>query len=130
MNEPLIVSLILLGLVILDAVGDAFRFRGWNIPHHIMEVLHVAGWFIIWALFGPDFLPAHVYLYILGRIILFDIVFNLTGGLKIGYVGKNSIYDLVVTLIGGWFKQNPANFAFIFRLMALVAWVGTLIKIL
>lgn len=128
MNEPLIISLALLALVLFDAIGDAFRFRGWNIPHHLLESCHIAGWVAVWALFG--FAPVYVLLYVLGRIVLFDIVFNLVGGLPIGHVGKNSIYDLAVTLFGGWFKQNPANFAFIFRVIALVAWVGTLIKIL
>lgn len=128
MNEPLIVSLALLGLVVFDAVGDAFRFRGWNIPHHVLEVFHVAGWFVVWALFG--FLPVHAVMYILGRIVLFDIVFNLTGGLPIGYIGENSLYDMAVKLWAKWWKQSPANFAFIFRFMALVSWIGLLIKIL
>ena len=128
MNEPLIISLSLLALAVFDAVGDAFRFRGWNIPHHVMESIHVAGWVAIWALFGPDFLPVFVYLYILGRIVLFDIVFNLVGGLPIGYIGKTSIYDLFVTALGGWVKQHPGHFAFIFRFMALVTWIALLIK--
>ena len=126
MNEPLIVSLCLLGLVLFDAVGDAFRFRGWNIPHHVIETFHVAGWVALWALFG--FAPVYVWLYILGRIVLFDIVFNLTGGLPIGHIGDNSIYDIVVTKFGGWVKQHPGHFAFIFRIIALAFWIGTLIK--
>lgn len=130
MNEQLIISLCLLALVVFDAIGDAFRFRGWNIPHHAVESIHVVGWFVIWALFGPDFLPVHVALYILGRVVLFDIVFNIAGGLPIGYVGENSLYDLAVKLWAKWVKQSPANFAFIFRLIAFVFWIGTLIKIL
>ena len=126
MNETLIVSLALLALVIFDAVGDAFRLRGWNIPHHTMEVFHVAGWVVVWALFAFD--ASFVWLYVLGRIVLFDIVFNLTAGLPIGHIGTNSIYDIVVTLIGGWVKQHPGHFAFIFRFMALVSWIGVLIK--
>jgi hypothetical protein len=126
MNEPLIISLSLLALAVLDAVGDAFRFRGWNIPHHVVESVHVGGWVLIWALFG--FAPVYVWLYVLGRIVLFDIVFNLVGGLPIGYIGKTSIYDLLVTALGGWVKQNPANFAFIFRFMALTTWIALLIK--
>jgi predicted Abi (CAAX) family protease len=100
MNEQLIISLILLSLVLLDAIGDAFRFRGWNIPHHIMEVFHVAGWITLWALFG--FQVIYIPLYILGRIILFDIVFNLTAGLKIGHIGTSSLYDIILTKFGGW----------------------------
>jgi len=128
MNEPLIVSFCLLALVVFDALGDAFRFRGWNIPHHTMESIHVAGWVAVWALFG--FAPVYVWLYVLGRIVLFDIVFNLTGGLPIGYIGENSIYDLAVKLWAKWWKQSPANFAFIFRFMALVSWIALFIKII
>jgi hypothetical protein len=125
MRVEMLVSLILLGLVVLDAVGDAFRLRGWQIPHHAMEVVHVAGWIVVWGLFG--FKTMYIPLYILGRIVLFDVVFNLTAGLPIGHIGKNSIYDIVVTKLGGWFEQNPANFAFIFRFIALAAWVGCIL---
>lgn len=127
MNEQLII-LILLSLVLLDAIGDAFRLRGWQIVHHIMEVAHVAGWITLWALFG--FGPIFIAIYILGRIILFDIVFNLAAGLPIGYIGTSSLYDIILTKFGGWVKQHPAHFVFIFRFMALVAWVGLMIKIL
>jgi hypothetical protein len=128
MNELIITSISLLVLVVFDAVGDAFRLRKWNVLHHVFEVFHVAGFFAIWALFG--FEPVYVLLYILGRIVLFDIVFNLVAGLPITYIGTGSLYDIAVTKLGGWVKQNPANFAFIFRFMALVAWIGLLIKIL
>lgn len=122
MNEQLIISLILLSLVLLDAIGDAFRLRGWQIPHHLMEVAHVAGWIILWALI--DFHVVYVPLYILGRIVLFDIVFNLTAGLSIGHIGTSSLYDIILTKLGGWVKQHPSHFVFIFRFMALVAWLG------
>jgi hypothetical protein len=123
MRVELVVSLVLLILVLLDAIGDAFRLRNWQIPHHIVEVFHVAGWIGVW--FAFDFQWLYLPIYILGRIVLFDIVFNLTAGLPIGHIGENSIYDIVVSKLGGWFKQNPANFAFIFRFIALLAWVGT-----
>jgi len=128
MKEQLIISLVLLGLASADAVGDAFRLRNWQIPHHIMEMFHVAGWIAVWALF--TFQWEYVVLYILGRIILFDIIFNLTAGLPIGYVGRSSLYDIILTKFGSWVKQHPAHFVFIFRFMALVAWIGLLIKIL
>ena len=127
MKTELIISLVLLGLVLLDAIGDAFRLRSWQIPHHIMEVLHVAGWIAVWALFG--FRWEYVLLYVLGRIILFDIVFNLTAGLPIGYVGRSSLYDIILTWFGGWVKQHPAHFVFIFRFMAVLVWIATYVKL-
>ena len=128
MKEQLLISLVLLGLVLLDAVGDAFRLRGWQIVHHIAELLTVAVWFAIWALFGFEWM--YIILYILGRIVLFDIAFNLTAGLRIGYIGRSSLYDIILTKFGGWVKQHPAHFIFIFRFMALVAWIGLVIKML
>lgn len=113
---------ILIGLVLIDAIGDAFRFRGWLTPHHIAEVVHVAGWIALWAFF--PFSLVYVWMYILGRIILFDITFNMVAGLPIGYIGKGSLYDIILTKFGGWVGQNPAHFAFILRVIALAGWVG------
>ena len=128
MKTELIISLILLGLVMLDAIGDAFRHRHWQIPHHIMEVMHVAGWIAVWALFG--FKPVFIAMYIVGRIVLFDVVFNLTAGLPIGHIGRSSLYDIILTWFGSWVKQHPAHFVFIFRFMALLSWIGLLIGML
>jgi hypothetical protein len=128
MNELIITSISLLVLVVLDAVGDAFRLRKWNVLHHVFEVFHVAGFFAIWALFSFDII--WVPIYILCRIVVFDIVFNVVAGLPITYIGTNSLYDIFVTKLGGWVKQHPGHFAFIFRFMALVALIGLLIKIL
>ena len=92
-----------------------------------MEVLHVGIWIALWALFA--FQWEYILMYVLGRIILFDVVFNLTVGLKIGYVGDSSIYDKLLKLFGGWVKQHPAHFAFITRFMALLFWIGLLLKL-
>jgi len=126
MNEFLIVSLFLLGAVVVDALGDALRLNKELIAHHVMEVIHVALWVVIWAAFG--FAPVYIAMYILGRIVLFDIVFNLAAGLPVFYIGTNSLYDIILTKFGGWVKQHPGHFAFIFRFMALVSWIGLLIK--
>ena len=127
MKEQLIISLVLLGLVLLDAVGDAFRLRGWQIIHHLMELCQIAVWFLIWGLFGFELV--YMVLYVLGRIIMFDMVFNLVSGLRIGYVGKSSLYDIILTKFGSWVKQHPVHFVFIFRFMALLAWIGLIIKL-
>lgn len=128
MKTELIISLVLLGLILLDAIGDALRFRSKQIAHHVMEVIHISGWIALWALFSFQwlFLP----MYIMGRIVLFDIVFNLSAGLSIGHIGKSSLYDIVLTWFGGWVKQHPAHFVFIFRFMALIVWIGLLIRLI
>lgn len=126
MKTELIISIILLALVLIDAIGDAFRFRGWLTPHHITEVVHVAGWIVLWAFF--PFSLVYVWLYLCSRIVLFDITFNLTAGLPIGHIGKSSLYDIVLTKFGGWVRQNPVHFAFILRAIALTFWVGLFVK--
>jgi hypothetical protein len=128
MSTQLTIALMLLMTVIIDAMGDAFRLRNWQIPHHIFEVIHVALWITLWWVGCFDF--RFIQLYIAGRIVLFDIVFNLTAGLSITYIGRSSLYDIILTWFGGWVKQHPIHFVFIFRLMALAWWVGTLLKIL
>ena len=126
MEEARIVALLLLIPVMVDAVGDALRLRDKLVLHHIMEVLHIGCWISLWGMFGFDMW--YVAFYILGRIILFDIVFNLSAGLPIGYVGSTSIYDSLLRLFGDWVKQHPANFAFITRALALVVWVALFIR--
>ena len=125
MKEHLVISLIMLGLVVIDGIGDALRLRGWQIPHHIAEILHVSGWIAVWALFG--FEMVYIPIYIVGRVILFDIVFNLVAGLPIGHIGKSSLYDIVLTWFGKWVKNSPVHFVFIFRFMALLAWIGLIL---
>lgn len=126
MNEILIVSLFLLATVLMDAIGDALRFNKELIAHHVFECIHIALWFVIWYAFGFEWV--YIAMYVLGRIIAFDIVFNLAAGLPLFYIGNNSLYDIILTRFGGWVKQHPGHFVFIFRFMALVAWVGLIIK--
>ena len=126
MNQFTIISLLLLILVTMDACGDAFRFNGKQIIHHIAEITQIAGWIALWALFPFDW--HYIIMYLMGRIILFDIVFNLVAGLPLSYVGKSSLYDIILTKFGGWVKQHPGHFVFIFRFMAMLVWVACIIK--
>lgn len=126
MTQFQFISILLLAPVIFDAIGDALRLKGKQILHHIMEVFHVAAWIVIWATFPFDWL--FIIMYVLGRIVIFDVIFNIIADLPIGYVGENSLYDRFLRLFGGWVKQHPGHFAFIFRVMALVAWIGLYLK--
>ena len=56
-------SLALLLIVILDASGDAFRLQGWQVAHHVMEALQIAGWLFIWFTFR--FNPVWIVMYLL-----------------------------------------------------------------
>jgi len=125
MSEFAIVSLILLALVSIDAAGDAFRARRWQIIHHSMEVLGVAVWFALWALF--DFSPIYITMYITGRIWLFDPLFNIIAGNKLGYVGNSSLYGRLLNWFGSTVKE-PGHLIWVIRVMALIwfiAWIIT-----
>lgn len=121
MNEFIIVSIILLGIMIIDAAGDAFRVHQWQIIHHLMEVLGVAAWIAVWALF--DFHWAYIPMYITGRIWGFDPLFNLIAGYKLTYAGKSSLYGRVLS----WFMikvKNPGVLIWVLRGISLIWWVA------
>ena len=126
MKNFLFISLVLLVVVAVDATGDAFRLRGWQVPHHVMEIFHVGLWIYIWAFY--KFHRDLIWTYILGRIIVFDLVFNLVAGLSIGYVGDSSIYDISVRMFGELVNQHPVHFAFILRFIAFLGWISVVIK--
>lgn len=114
------ISLILIIPILLDAVGDALRFRNKQKPHHILEALHVAAWMLIWAYFG--FAWQYIVMYTLARVVLFDVVFNLSSGLKLGYVGESSIYGWLVSWFSGKVRE-PGILVWVIRAMCLIAWM-------
>lgn len=121
MSEFAIVALVLLGVAAIDAAGDAFRIHQWQIVHHSMEVLGVAVWIAVWALF--EFRPVYITMYITGRIWLFDPLLNVIAGYKLSYAGKSSIYGRVMS----WFMikvKNPGIIVWVVRAMALIWWVA------
>lgn len=124
MSEFVIVSLILLGVSLIDAAGDAFRARRWQVIHHSMEVLGVATWFLIWALFEFNWL--YITMYITGRIALFDLVFNLIARNKLNYIGTSSFYARIL----GWFTdkvEKRGHLIWVLRVMMLIWWVAWIV---
>ena len=121
MSEFQIVSLVLLGVMLLDAAGDAFRIHQWQNLHHGMEVLGVGAWIAIWALF--DFSPIYIVMYVTGRIAIFDPILNLIAGYKLTYAGKSSVYGRLLS----WFMskvKNPGILIWVLRALALIWWVA------
>ena len=108
------------GLIILDATGDAFRSRGWQIAHHIMEAVHEGVWLALLVFFTQSYnlIP----IYILCRVAIFDVVYNLIAGKKLNYVGESSVYGIVM----GWFSEKVKEQGYLIwwiRGMSLLAWV-------
>ena len=124
MPEYILVCLLLLAQVILDATGDWFRTRGWGILHHAMEAIQIGGWLLIWALFG--FKIVYVYMYILGRVWAFDIVYNIWHGGKLLYVGKFDLLGKAIRWLAEKTKQPYVHFSFTIKFIALIWWTAWL----
>ena len=121
MNEFAIVGLVLLGIMAIDAAGDAFRVHQWQVVHHLMEVVGVAAWVAVWALFA--FSPLYIVMYIMGRIALFDPLFNLIAGYRLTYAGKSSVYGRLLS----WFMnlvKEPKHLIWVLRGIALLFWLA------
>jgi len=114
------ILLILLLLVAFDAAGDAFRLRGWQVIHHVMESVHVIGWIAVWALFR--FNPVYIVMYLLGRFIAFDLIFNLIAGNYWWYVGESSLYGRGMLWFADLVKQPIALMVSMPKFMALTWW--------
>jgi len=121
MSEFTIVSLILLGIMAMDAAGDAFRIHQWQVVHHTMEALGIATFFLVWALF--EFRYEYIIMYITGRIALFDPLLNWIAGYKLTYAGKSSFYGRVLS----WFMnkvKEPGHLIWVIRAIAIVWWIA------
>lgn len=114
-------SLMLMLIVVLDAAGDAFRLRRKQFIHHGFEVLAVATWFIL-LLGKHDFVAIHLVMYVLIRIAIFDVTFNLISGLPIKHIGSSSIWDTVMRWFIGWAKE-PGFLLWVIRALALYWWL-------
>ena len=120
--EFCIVSILLLLIVSLDALGDAFRRRNRQVLHHVMDTLQIALWMAIWGLFGFDLY--YVFMYVLARFALFDLIYNIAAGHSWWYIGDSSIYDKAIR----WFaKTARAPIAYVVavpKIMSLVWFVA------
>jgi len=125
MNEFVILSLILLGIIFLDALGDGLRWIGKQVAHHAVEVLKEAVWLSMVVYFSG--MPELIAMYITARIALFDPMINLIAGKGLTYVGSNSLYDKALK----WFSnkvREPKMLIWVVRAMALIwfmAWILT-----
>jgi len=129
MEQYIIVGLILLLIVGIDAIGDAFRFLGRGVAHHTMETLRIAAWIGLWASMEfewVDFEWYYIAMYILARIWLFDAAYNLITGHPFLYVGTSDIYGRTIRWIANIFKVPYEHPAFITRLIAFIWWTAWL----
>jgi len=124
MSEFVIVSLILLGIVLLDAIGDGLRWIGKQVIHHIIEAVREAIWLALAVYFMGNY--TIIPMYITARIALFDPVINLVAGEGLNYVGSNSLYDRALKWFTGKVKE-PGHLIWVIRAMALIAFIALIL---
>lgn len=128
MTDFKVLSLILTLLIIYDAVGDALRARGKQIPHHILESVSVAAWFALIVIIARgrlEWSDRLIVMYITLRIAIFDIIFNVIKGNKWSYVGESSLYGkLLIWFTGLPIIREQGHLIWIIRFLALVWWVA------
>lgn len=92
---------------ILDAFGDAMRFMGKQIIHHIAEAsviaLWIAGAWFLREVSDYEFLWLIIYM-ICFRMIVFDQLFNVFAGLPFFHVGNSSLWDKLMQKGGSILK--------------------------
>ena len=106
----MILILIILSLVVLmDAFGDAMRFRDKQIIHHSTEVVVVALW--VWLLYLVNTNPISLHdlawsmIYMVSfRIAFFDQLFNLFARLHPFHIGNTSLWDKLMNRGGSILK--------------------------
>ena len=133
MEAHMIFILVLLFQVVLDAVGDGFRVRGWQKPHHTMESVQIAVWLFLGAAIAKewvDFQWYYMWMYVLGRIWLFDLVMNPIMLQKLFYISKSSFDGAFYYWVMGDGNPNrkiqwPVTpFAIVIKALALIWWVS------
>jgi len=125
MTEFTIVSLVLLAIVLLDAVGDGLRWQRKQVAHHVVEILREAVWLSMVAYFMDNW--TIITMYVTARIAFFDPVINLVAGQPIGYAGTSSLYDRLLRWFSGKVKE-PGHLIWVIRVMAaiwFIAWILT-----
>ena len=126
MNEFQILSLVLLSIVLLDALGDGLRWIGKQMIHHAIEALREAIWLAMVVYFTGNY--TLIPIYITARVALFDPLINLIAGKTLNYVGSNSIYDRALKWFSNLkFIREQGFLIWVIRALALVAFIALIL---
>ena len=130
----LIILSILTLQIIIDALGDGFRYKGVSVLSHICESIQLVLCSILLYLFNTLYFQEWLLLitfYVTMRFVFFDAVFNLTSGLYIGYIGHSSLYDKFWQLFDKVGLSSATSAALTFKiLIALPLLIITIIKLI
>ena len=92
-------TLLIPTIAILQAGSDAVRDNGKKTLSKIIEVIYIALIFIGW--YFLDITHHDVIAYVLFRMSIYPVTYNLLRGLKWHYMGTTSIYDRVISFLYG-----------------------------
>jgi len=109
-------------LVVLAALMDGFYDKGKKFLSSFFKSLSIG------AIAGLIILDGewwHIIYFILCWWVLFDIVYNVTRGIGLFYVGNTKWTDRLIRAV---FRTNSPHFSFMTKLMALALIIGMIIK--
>lgn len=105
-------AILILVILILQAVSDAYFFTGNKPVSKLLECFYIFGFLVLPALITNrtfKYISALLVFYLFLRMSVYDIAFNLAAGLDINYVGKTSfLYDTAMSKLSVfslWFNR-------------------------
>lgn len=105
-------AILILIILVLQAVSDAYFFTGNKPVSKLLECLYIVGFMLLPALVTNrtfKYISALLVFYLFLRMSVYDIAFNLAAGLDINYVGKTSfLYDAAMSKLSVfslWFSR-------------------------
>jgi len=122
------ILVIFLVLIITEAVYEALKLRGKDTLSGVIEFFNRALTIVLLSLFmagwswdlkndGAGYVIGG---YVLLRFALFDVLYNLTAGLSLFYIGETKIYDKLWRKFFEWTRFPEGHFLWMFKFIALL----------
>ena len=129
------ILLIFILLIFTEAVYEALKLRGKDTLSGVIEFFNRALTIVLLSLFmagwswdlkndGAGYVIGG---YVLLRFALFDVLYNLTAGLPLFYIGETKIYDKLWQKFFEWTHFPEGHFLWMIKLIALIISITWLI---
>lgn len=123
-------------LIVFEQIADGLSLAGHKTTAGIIEFIYISG--ITLGLFAWvkgikrfDYSLGFFRVlggYVLLRFALADLVFNLSAGLPLFYIGTTKLYDKIWQWFFEWTQFSQVHFLFMFKLIALCIGLSWLIR--
>jgi hypothetical protein len=131
-----LILIMALFLIIFEQVPDGLALAGHKTLAGIIEFIYLSG--ITMGLFAWQtglrrYEYRNIFLriiggYILLRFALADLIFNLSAGLPLFYIGTTKIYDKILHWFFAWSQFDQVSFLAMFKFIALCIGLSWLLK--